>query len=153
MADSGLRLLLPIRLFTLETEIRGHISSSDERITDILQRGDTFRILPQGASHDPENWLEISPSEIQLVVPPPLVSPPERRLARQPREVFVRAGGYEVTGTAHIIPGSEHDVLARSSRPFLPLTDARLSAPGAAEPEPLDVVIVNLHLTSEYRVV
>ena len=48
MADA-FRLLLPIRLVTVETEIRGHISPGDERITDILQRGDTFRILPQGA--------------------------------------------------------------------------------------------------------
>ncbi len=152
MADAGLRLLLPIRLFTLETEIRGHISSSDERITDILQRGDTFRILPHGASPDPENWLEISPGEIQIVVPPPLVSPPERRVARQLREVFVRAGPYELRGTAHLVPGAEHDVLSRSSHPFLPLTDAALLVPATTEPEALDVAIVNLHLTSEYRV-
>jgi hypothetical protein len=153
MADSTPRLLLPIRLVTLEVEIRGHVSSGDKRITDILQRGDLFRVLPLGASPDPGSWLEISPSEIQIVVPPPLVSPPERRLARQERTVFVRAGDYELTGTAHLAPGSEHDVLSRSSHPFLPLTAVTLVAPGAEEPEALDVAIVNLHLTSEYRVV
>ena len=146
------RLLLPIRLITVETEIRGHISSSDERITDILQRGEAFRVLPHGAPPGPENWVEISPDEIQIVVPPPLVSPPERRLARQSRPVTVRAGPYEVSGTAHLLPGSEADLVSRSSHPFLPVTDALLVAPGA-EPEQLDVVIVNLRLTSEYRVV
>ena len=151
MADA-FRLLLPIRLITVETEIRGHISSSDERITDILQRGDTFRVLPLGAQPSPEHWVEISPDEIQIVVPPPLVSPPERRLARQSRPVIVRAGPYEVSGTAHLLPGSEADLVSRSSHPFLPLTDALLVPPDG-EPEPLDVVIVNLRLTSEYRVV
>jgi hypothetical protein len=153
MADSALRLLLPIRLITLEADIRGHISSSDERITDILQRGDTFRILPLGADNAAENWLEISPNDILIVVPPPLVSPAERRLSRQPRQVFVRAGDHELTGTAHLVPGAEHDVLSRSSHPFLPLTGVTLIGPGAPEPEALDVAIVNLHLTSEYRVV
>ena len=151
MADA-FQLLLPLRLVTAEAEIRGHVSPGDERITDILQRGDTFRILPAGADNVPENWLEISPDEIQIVIPPPLVSPPERRVARQLSTVFARAGVYEVSGTAHLMPGSEADVVSRSSHPFLPITDATLLAPGA-EPELLDVVIVNLHLTSEYRVV
>ncbi len=147
-----LRLLLSIRLITAETEIRGHVSPGDERITDILQRGEPFRILPQGAENLAENWLEIEPAEIQLVMPPPLVSPPERRVARQQSTVFVRAGDYELSGTAHLLPGSEADILSRSSRPFLPLTDATLFAPGA-DPEPVAVVIVNLRLTSDYRVV
>lgn len=147
-----LRLLLSIRLITAETEIRGHVSPGDERITDILQRGEPFRILPQGADNLAENWLEIEPAEIQLVIPPPLVSPPERRVARQESMVFVRAGEYEVSGTAHLLPGSEADILSRSSRPFLPLTDATLFAPDA-DPEPVAVVIVNLRLTSDYRVV
>ncbi len=151
MADA-FRLLLPVRLITAETEIRGHISPGDERITDILQRGDTFRVLPQGARPEPEHWLEISPDEIQIVIPPPLVSPPERRVARQAREVLIRAGSYEVSGTAHLVPGSEVDLVSRSSHPFLPLTDATLVSPGG-EPESLDVVIVNLRLTSDYRIV
>jgi hypothetical protein len=150
MADA-FQLRLPVRLITTEAEIRGHISPGDERITDILQRGDPFRILPQGAEPSPEHWLEISPDEIQLVIPPPLVSPPERRQTRQARSVVVRAGEYEVTGTAHLLPGSEADLVSRSSHPFLPVTDAVLTAPGR-EPEPLDVVIVNLRLTTEYRV-
>lgn len=151
MAEA-LRLLLPLRLITAEAEIRGHVSPGDERITDVLQRGEPFRILPQGADNVPENWLEISPDEIQIVVPPPLVSPPERRVARQQSTVFVRAGEYELSGTAHLLPGSEADVVARSTHPFLPLTEATLIAPGA-EPEALEVVIVNLRLTSDYRVV
>ena len=151
MADA-FQLLLPLRLVTAEAEIRGHVSPGDERITDILQRGEPFRILPAGADNVPENWLEISPAEIQFVIPPPLVSPPERRVARQQSTVLARAGEYEVSGTAHLLPGSEADVVSRSSHPFLPITEATLSAPGA-EPELLDVVIVNLRLTSEYRVV
>jgi len=151
--SEGLRLLLPMRLIALETEIRGHVNPGDERITDILQRGEPFRILPLGALDSSENWIEIAPDEIQVVIPPPLVSPPERRLARQRRQVFVKIGEFELSGTAHLVPGSEHDLVSRSSRPFLPLTDAALFVHGADEAEALEVAIVNLRLTSEYRVV
>jgi hypothetical protein len=144
--------LATIRLITAATEIRGYISQGEERITDILQRGEPFMILPAGAEELPESWVEITPAEIQIVVPPPHVSPPERRLARQLRTVFARVGGYEVSGTAHLVPGSESDIMARSTRPFLPLTDAVLVAEGATEAERLEVVIINLRETSEYRV-
>jgi hypothetical protein len=144
--------LEPIRIITRHAEIRGFISPSDERVTDMLQRGDEFAVLPEGASPSASNWLMISPSEVQLVVPPPRVSPPERRQGRQLHEVFVRIGSYELTATAHLMAGSEQDILARSSHPFLPLTDVTLFAEGVAEPERLDVVIVNLRETSEYRV-
>jgi hypothetical protein len=86
------------------------------------------------------------------VLPPPWISPPERRAVRQQREVFVKVGPFEITGTAHLVPGSEHDLVARSSQPFLPMTNAALFAEGAAEPQRLEVVIVNLRETSEYRV-
>lgn len=145
--------LQPIRIVTLETDFRGHVDPGDERITDILQRGDPFPVLPLGASPEPGNWVEIGPDEILLVIPPPHVSPPERRLQRQLRAVHVKVGEYELTGTAHLVPGAEHDILSRSSRPFLPLTDAALFARDATEPEHLDVVIVNLRQTSDYRVV
>ncbi len=144
--------LAPIRLFTRETEFRGHVSPGDERITDILQRGDPFMVLPAGADAVPENWVEITPAEIQLVVPPPHVSPPERRAVRQLRAVYVRVGRHQVEGTAHLVPGSESDIWSLSSRPFLPLTDVLLYTDDAQEPEQLEVVIVNLRETSEYRV-
>lgn len=142
-----------IRIITREAEIHGFVASGGERITDILQRGEVFSILPELAAPEPASWLQISPSEVQLVVPPPHVSPPERRLVRQLRDVFVRIGSYEVRGTAHLMPGAEQDVLTRSAHPFLPLTNAALFAEGTTEPERLDVVIVNLRETSEYRVV
>ena len=145
--------LEPVRVITREADIRGFIAPSDERLTDTLQRGQTLSILPAGAEPTPSSWVEVSPAEVQLVVPPPYVSPPERRLVRQLREVVVRVGSYELSGTAHLMPGAEQDVLARSSHPFLPLTDVALFADGATEPERLDVVIVNLRETSEYRVV
>lgn len=145
--------LEPIRVITREVDLRGFIRPSRERLTDILQRGQDLAILPAGAAPTPSGWVDVSPAEVQLVVPPPHVSPPERRLVRQPREVVVRIGSYELSGTAHLVPGAEQDVLARSSHPFLPLTDVVLYAEGATEPERLDVVIVNLRETSEYRVV
>lgn len=148
MSTPGLE---PIRFVTADAEFRGYVSAGNERMTDILQRGQPFRVLPEGATSEPENWLEIMPNEIQLVIPPPHVSPDERRLPRQLREVLVRVGRYEVNGTAHLMPGSEGDILSRSSRPFLPLTNVLLVAEGGVE-ERHEVVIVNLRETSVYRV-
>jgi hypothetical protein len=145
--------LEPIRMITRHADIRGFIVPRDERVTDMLQRGEDFAVLPEGASPAPENWLTVSPSELQLIVPPPWVSPPERRQARHLHQVFIKVGSYELTATAHLMAGAEHDILSRSSHPFLPLTDVSLFAGGMDDPERLDVVIVNLRETSEYRVV
>jgi hypothetical protein len=143
--------LVPIRIFGAGTEIRGWVAARHERMTDVLQRGEEISFLPDGASDLPENWVRLAPDEIRMVVPPPHVSPPALREKRALQEVMVRIGGFVVTGTARLRAGQEQDPFLRATQPFLPLTGAAIFREGM-EPEPLEVVIVNLRWTEEIRV-
>jgi hypothetical protein len=139
----------PIRLILPDADLSGWVRTGGERVSDLLHAG-PLMVLP-GTSADGE-WLAIDPAELLIVVPPPHTSPPERRVQRQRHEVVIRAGGYAVTGTAHLMPGEEYDPYLRSTRQFLPVTGALLSADGQP-PEPFETVIVNLKRVDEFRVV
>ena len=134
-----------IRVYARDVEISGWVQPSGERITDILRHGGELAFLPDGAdASDPDSWLSLVSDSVLIVVPPPHVSPTERRLRRQTQRVRVRVGQYEVTGTAHLRPGFEQDLMLRATQPFLPLTDATLATESWPEVLPYDVVIVNL---------
>ncbi len=142
--------LEPMRVYTRDIEVAGHVRASTERTTDILQRGEELPFLPEGGdAAAPENWMSLAPKSVLLVVPPPHLSPPEKRLHRQTQQVVIRIGQYIVTGTAHLRPGYEDDLFLRATQPFLPLTDAVIASDaGEARHE---VVIVNLGEVEELR--
>lgn len=140
----------PIRLILPEEDLSGWIRTGGERVTDLLSAGGPLMVLPVTAADG--EWMAVDPAELLIVVPPPHTSPPERRVKRQRHEVVVRAGGYAVTGTAHLMPGEEYDPYLRSTRQFLPVTGAMLSAEGQP-PEAHETVIVNLKRVDEFRVV
>ncbi len=142
--------LEPMRVYTRDIEVAGHVRPSAERTTDILQRGEELAFLPDGADPaDPDCWVGLAPKSVLLVVSPPHLSPPEKRLHRQTQHVVIRIGRYLVSGTAHLRPGYEHDLFLRATQPFLPLTDAVISSEGGEVRH--DVVIVNLGEVEELR--
>jgi hypothetical protein len=140
----------PIRLIVADEDLSGWIRPGGERVTDLLHAGGPLAFLPVTSADGA--WIGIDPAELQLVVPPPHASLPERRVQRQRHEVVVRVGRWAVTGTAHLMPGEEYDPYLRSTRQFLPVTGALLSADGGP-PEALETVIVNLKRVDEFRVV
>ncbi len=140
----------PIRLILSDRDLAGWIEPGEARVTDLLQRGTPLRFL---AGREPTGrWVSVDPAELLIVVPPPHVSPPERRLQRQRHEAMIRIGGWIVTGTAHLMPGEEYDPYLRSTRQFLPLTDATLGREGDEFPQSFDTVIVNLKQVDDFRV-
>ena len=144
------RALEPIRIFTRDIVVAGSVRPSDERMTDRLHRGQELAVLPEGA--DPsaaESWISLAASDVLMVIPPPHVSPPEKRLHRQTQQVLIRIGQYMVSGTAHLKPGFEQDLFLRATQPFLPLTDAVIATEDGEAP--YDVVIVNLAEVEEMR--
>jgi len=137
--------LEPIQIYTDNEMFNGWVMPGGERLTDILQKGDAFAFLPDGADRDqPAAWVQVLPDDTRIVVPPPHVSPPERRQTRERQSVTLTIGGHRVTGIAHLRPGIERDVFLRSTQPFLPLTEATLTAADGSDPRGFDVVIVNL---------
>ena len=139
--------LEPIRLITEELDLRGWVRTEGQRMTDILQGGEPFMFLPDGAA---QGWTEVFPDELVLVVPPPHVSPPALRLPTNQHAVMVRAGSYRLTGTAHLRPGELDDPILRATRRFLPLTGATF-ARGDAPGEMAEVVIVNLRRVEDFQ--
>jgi hypothetical protein len=145
MAATDARDLQPVRLFLTEMVLAASVTPGDERMTDILNRGGELPVLLAGADPRQEGaWMEIPIDQIQMVVPPPHVSPPDKRMARERHEVRMRVGEWEVMGIAHMRPGSEMDAFLLSTQPFMPLTDATLASPAAPFGEAYPVVIVNL---------
>lgn len=140
----------PIRLILSDRDVTGWIEPGDARVTDLLQRGTPLPFLPGEESAG--RWVTVDPAELLVVVPPPHVSRPERRLQRQRHEVMIRIGGWVATGTAHLMPGEEYDPYLRSTRQFLPLTDATLGREGDESAQALETVIINLKQVDDFRV-
>jgi len=140
----------PIRLILAGHDLVGWIHPGEERVSDLLQRGNPLPFLPAGQS--PARWISVDPGELLVVVPPPHVSPPERRLQRQRHQVTIRIGGWIAAGTAHLMPGEEYDPYLRSTRQFLPLTEATLVKEGDQSTQLFDALIVNLKRVDEFHV-
>lgn len=134
----------PIRLYLAEMVLVGSVNRSGERMTDILNRGGELAVLPAGADgFQAGDWMSVQIDDLEMVVPPPHVSPPEKRIERDRHEVRMRIGDWQLSGTAHLKPGAEQDALLLSSHPFLPLTEVTMWSPDGV-PETQEVVIVNL---------
>ena len=139
----------PIRLITEDGDLPGWVHTQGQRMTDILQAGEPFQFLPRGGGAD--QWVEVFPDDLVLVVPPPHVGDPALRVHGNQTQVLVRAGAYRVTGTAHMRPGEQDDPMLRATRRFMPLTSATFGRDDE-EPEQADVVIVNMRRTSEFEI-
>jgi hypothetical protein len=139
--------LEPIRLVTEELDLRGWVRTEGQRMTDILQGGEPFSFLPAGVN---QGWTEVFPDELTLVVPPPHVSPPAVRLPTNRHGVLIRAGSYQISGTAHLRPGELDDPILRATRRFLPLTQVTFRH-GDGPDETAEVVIVNLRRVEDFR--
>jgi hypothetical protein len=137
-----------IRIFTAELELHGYVAPTGQRVTDILLRGDDLAFLPAGAEVVPENWMRVSPSDILVVIPPPLPATARWMDEIERIDFFVQVGPYQVTGTAHLRQGDVPNEQFRRRQPFLPLTRATISRDG--ENEQVDVAIVNLGASTRF---
>ena len=136
--------LQPIRLFLAEMVLDGSVDPGDERMTDILNRGGELAVLPSGdEGFQAGDWRSGTIDDLEMVIPPPHVSQPEKRMERDRHPVRMRIGDWQLTGTAHLKPGAQADAMLLSTHPFLPLTRVTMGPPYGT-PETLDVVIVNL---------
>ncbi len=141
--------LEPIRILLKDADLAGFVRPQTERTTDTLQRGSPISFLPGGAR--PDEWIDIEPSEILMVVPPPLVRRPWLVERRQPQQVMLRIGPYTVVGTAHLRLGHEQDLMLRATRPFLPLTAATFSRADEPDEHQAETLIVNLKWVDDLR--
>lgn len=137
-----------IRIFTAELELQGFVAPTGQRVTDILLRGDDLAFLPAGAQVLPENWMRVSPSDVLVVIPPPLPAAARWMDAIERVSLLVQVGPYEVMGMAHLRQGDVPDDEFRRRQPFLPLTGASISHAGRTDD--VDVAIVNLGASTRF---
>ena len=140
--------LEPIRLILEEADLTGWVYTQGQRMTDILQTGEPFSFMQDTLTE----WAEVFPDDLVLVIPPPHVSAPDLRAARNQHRFLITAGEYRILGTAHLRPGEQDDPMLRATRRFLPLTDGSFGR-GEMPVETAEVVIVNLRRTSSFDVV
>lgn len=141
--------LEPVRILTPELALDGFVAPTGQRVTDILLRGQDLAFLPRGAEPAPRNWVQISPSDLLIVIPPPLPRATGWQEPMQLAPASVQVGPYRVSGTAHLRPGESLDDDFRARQPFLPLTGASITAADGTV-EAVDVAIVSLDNATEY---
>jgi hypothetical protein len=142
--DPQAQNMQPIRLYLAEMVLEGSVNPEGERMTDILNRGGELAVLPAGAEgFQDKDWMSVPIDDLEMVIPPPHVSPPEKRIERDRHVVRMRIGDWQLSGAAHLKPGAQQDALLLSTHPFLPLTEVTMWSPEGV-PEQQEVVIVNL---------
>jgi hypothetical protein len=132
-----------VRILTPELALEGFVAPTGQRITDILLRGQDLAFLPAGADAAPANWLRIAPTDLLVVIPPPIRSGGAWRERSRLTQAFAEVGPYRVTGTAHLRQGESLDDDFRARQPFLPLTSATIAHTGS-QGQRVKVAIVNL---------
>lgn len=142
--------LEPIHLFTAGGRIDGWIVVIEQRVTDLLNTRETFRICIDPVA---DSWSTVSRDELLLVAPPPLPGPTGRAIHRQKRRVLARVGAYSVEGIVHMPPGMPLDpFLLRTRQHFLPLTHAVVTSSDESEAGDMyQVVLANVFNVTELR--
>lgn len=146
--------LEPIGIYFIDgAAVHGWTAPTDERLTDLLNRQAVLRIHQPSPADEPPRpgtWRTVTCSEILFVTPPPHRFT-SRRVHRVRRRVRANIGPYQITGSAHLAPGTSLlPFLMRTGQQFLPLTDVTLhhgTDPSRDRHEP--VVLLNLAAATE----
>ena len=91
-------------------------------------------------------WTQLSVGEALLILPPPQVTDPRRRLHRPRQPVEITIGPFVVSGMAHVPPGAQAaGFLIRQTARFVPVTRASVRDTGLQGFEQrAEVVLVNM---------
>jgi hypothetical protein len=160
-------VLAELEIYTPDRRLVGWIAPEGERTSDWINRANELELLgaiETGlADARPEvqepgagaTRVRLPTSEIMFAVPPSLPQGRHLRLHRRVLRVRFQLDGYQLSGRIHVRPGAEvGDYLLRSSRTFVPITDAELVR--QREPEfsrMLPVVIMNVRYVSRIHLV
>ena len=132
-------VLAELEVYTETRRLIGWIAPEGERTSDWINRANELELIgavETGLADERPELAEpgagagrtrIPASEIILAVPPSLPQGRHLRLHRRVLRVRFQMEGYQLSGKIHVRPGAEvGDYLMRSSRVFVPITDAEL---------------------------
>jgi hypothetical protein len=136
---------------------------SQERLTDLINREDFVPVVlldgqPEDLSQPVEmragqQWSRLSVADALLILPPPQVTDPSRRLHRPRQPVEIVIGPFVVSGMAHVPPGAQAaGFLFRQNARFAPVTRAAVRDSGLEGFEQrAEVVLVNMRRIETIR--
>lgn len=132
-------VLAKLEIFTPSRRLLGWIAPEGERTSDWMNRGQEIELLSPvelGLAGDAPELLEpqgdqrrarVASSDILFAVPPSLPQGRHLRLHRRVVRISFEVGDYDLSGRIHVAPGADPgENLLRSSRTFVPITDAEL---------------------------
>jgi len=151
----------PTLLSVVEFWSAGHrtlvgMDLSNGRLTDLINREDVLPVVPLDAQpEDPSKPIEMPPGgewallsleDVLLILPPPQVTDPQRRLHRPKQPIEIAIGTLVVTGMVHTPPGAQAaGFLMRQNARFAPVTRAAVRDTGLEDFEQhAEVVLVNM---------
>ena len=134
-----------------------------ERLTDLVNREAALTVVRlDERPEDPAQPVEIRPGQawshlevldVLLILPPPQVTDPQRRLHRPRQPVEIAVGPFVLTGMASVPPGAQAaGFLLRQNARYAPITRAAIrdsSIPGFEQRA--DVVLVNMRRVETIR--
>jgi hypothetical protein len=160
-------VLAELEVYTPTRRLIGWIAPEGERTSDWINRSNELELVgaieagladPRPEVPEPAagaSRVRLHTSEIVVAVPPTLPQGRHLRLHRRVLLVRFQMDGYQLSGRIHLRPGAEvGDYLLRSSRTFVPITDAEL----IRQHDPqfarlLPVVIMNARYVSRIHLV
>ena len=148
--------LEPVEIYTVGALLTGVVAPHGQRLSDMLNQGSVLRVRDtnltayqagvQIPAAEGGAWHSVDTSDILFVMPPEHLSSRQLRIHRSRHRVKLEVGDFEVTGTAHMPPGTALDVyVLRTKTRFVALTHA--SAYSRTDPaweRSASVILVNV---------
>ena len=136
---------------------------SHERLTELVNREGALTVVrlaepPEDPAQPIEmrpgqQWSQLEVGDVLMILPPPQVTDPQRRLHRPRQPVEIEVGQFVLTGMASVPPGAQAAAfLLRQNARYAPITRAAIRDSGLPGFEQrADVVLVNMRWVEAIR--
>lgn len=152
-----------VQFWTANQRTLAGLDLSHERLTDLINREDVLPVVllddqPEDLSQPIElragqQWSQLSVGDALIILPPPQLTDPSRRLHRPRQPVEIVVGPFLVSGMVHVPPGAQAaGFLFRQNARFAAVTRAAVRDSGREGFEQhADVVLVNMRRIETIR--
>lgn len=129
--------LEPVEVYTRTALVVALVAPEHRRLSDILNSNSTLALRDASSTSlingvdgsTGKGWTSLGTDEILLVMPPEHQSPRQMRVHRRQHRIRIRTGPFQITGNAHVLPGTQLDpFVLRSRMRFMALTNAQVSS-------------------------
>jgi hypothetical protein len=143
--------LVELTVFSGDSLAFGQLALAANRVTDLMNEHDTFEFVDTTLqSLDDGHGVSIrdvviAREEIFAVAVSGPRGDPKRRTRTRPIPVELQLGRYDVTGSIHVVPGTDPIISFRHRRVMVPLTEATIEydTPDGRVRSRFEIILVN----------